>query len=95
MRRKLEALDPALFGALMSTLATEVPLDDRLHEIRCPTLVVVGDADRNFRKPSEVLANGIPDAKLVVLADAHHSPQIEAREAWLETILAHLERARA
>jgi len=36
----------------------------------------------------------ISDAKLVVIDDAHHSPQIEASGAWLETICAHLERAR-
>jgi len=41
------------------------------------------------------MASGIPDAKLVVVEGAHHSPQIEATEAWLDAVHAHLARARA
>ena len=41
------------------------------------------------------MADAIPDAKLVVIKGADHGPQIEAREAWLEAVRAHLERARA
>ena len=94
LRVKLEALDPAVHDVLLRELVEQVPVTDRLAEIRCPTLVVVGEQDEGLRAPSDELAAGIPDAKLVVVPDAHHSPQIEATEAWLEAIEGHLADAR-
>ena len=94
LRVKLEAMDPVAYAALTTVVFEQQPLLQRLSEIRCPTLVVVGEEDATFRAPSSELADGIPDAKLVVLEGAHHSPQIEAQEAWLEAVRAHLERAR-
>jgi pimeloyl-ACP methyl ester carboxylesterase len=51
----------------------------RLHEIKQPTLILVGDDDRNMtsemnhRMSSELLAKGILDSKLIVLANERHS----------------------
>jgi pimeloyl-ACP methyl ester carboxylesterase len=51
----------------------------RLKDIRVPTLVLVGEDDRNVtsdinhRSSSEILAQGIPHAKLVVLSGERHS----------------------
>ena len=51
----------------------------RLKDIRVPTLILVGEDDRNVtsdinhRSSSEVLARGIPNAKLAVLAGERHS----------------------
>jgi pimeloyl-ACP methyl ester carboxylesterase len=51
----------------------------RLHEIKQPTLILVGDDDRNMtsemnhRMSSELLAKGIPDSNLIVLANERHS----------------------
>ena len=51
----------------------------RLKDIKQPTLILVGDGDRNMtseinhRMSSEILANGIPNAKLVVLPNERHS----------------------
>ena len=51
----------------------------RLKDIKQPTLILVGDADRNItseinhRMSSEILANGIPNSKLVVLPNERHS----------------------
>ncbi len=94
MRAKLEAMDPLAFGALLRAVVEQPPLTARFGEVRCPTLVLVGAQDESFLPPSRELADGIPDSKFVVIEDAHHSPQIEAREAWLEAIHTHLERAR-
>ena len=95
LRVKLEAMDRIAFGKLLQTVMEQQPVTDRLDEIRCPTLVIVGDQDDGFLLPSRELADGIRDAKFVVIKDAHHCPQIEARDAWLEAIGAHLDRARA
>jgi pimeloyl-ACP methyl ester carboxylesterase len=51
----------------------------RLKDITQPTLVLVGEDDRNMtseinhRMSSEILAKGIPNAKLVVLPNERHS----------------------
>lgn len=52
---------------------------DRLKDIRQPALILVGEDDRNMtseinhRMSSEILANGIPNSKLVVLPKERHS----------------------
>src|SRR5918994_3748596 len=51
----------------------------RLKDIKVPTLILVGDddhfvvSDMSHRAGAEILANGIPDAKLVVLPGERHS----------------------
>jgi pimeloyl-ACP methyl ester carboxylesterase len=51
----------------------------RLKDIRQPTLILVGEDDRNMtsevnhRMSSDILANGIPNSKLVVLQNERHS----------------------
>lgn len=56
---------------------------DRLHEIRCPVLVLVGADDVPMPPAiSEVLARGIPGAQLVVIPDAGHLSNLEQPEAF-------------
>lgn len=62
-------------------------LTARLADIACPTLVTVGRHD--WITPvecSEVIAQGIPDARLVVFEKSGHSPQVEEADLWLETV---------
>lgn len=57
----------------------EVALNHKLPQLRMPTLIVWGDEDSFF--PSETgfyMQRLIPQAKLYILADRGHSPQIEA-----------------
>jgi len=95
LRVKLEAMDPTAFDSLMRAALEQQSQSHRLNEIRCPTLIMVGDQDEPFLEPSHEFADRIPGAKLVVIEDSHHSPQIEAREAWLDAIRMHLESARS
>lgn len=94
LRIKLEAMDPVAFDELLTAVLEQRPVVDRLAEIRCPTLVLVGEQDEPFLSPARELVDGIPDAKLAVIEGAHHSPQIEARDAWLDAIRGHIQRAR-
>ncbi len=95
LRRKLEALDPVVFDTLLRAIVEQEPVTNRLHEIRCPTLVLVGEEDADFLKSSREMAEAIPEATLVVIENAHHSPQMEATPAWLAAIRDHLQRVRA
>jgi pimeloyl-ACP methyl ester carboxylesterase len=91
---RVAAMDPAAYEPLGLALAGQEDLTPRLAAIACPTAVLVGELDRDFRGPSDALARGLPDARLHVLPRAGHQPQHEAPEAWRAAVLAHLARAR-
>lgn len=91
---KIEAMDPEAMHAWAAILADHHPAIDRLAEIRCPTLVIVGEQDAPFLAPSRSMADEIGDATLSIVPGAAHSPQLENPKAWLEAIRAHLDRAR-
>jgi 2-succinyl-6-hydroxy-2,4-cyclohexadiene-1-carboxylate synthase len=96
IRAKMLAMDPIAFATLAPQLAADWPgVTARLGEIACPTTVLVGAEDTPFLRPSEVLASSIPGARLAVLPDAHHSPQLENPEAWLAAVRSHLDWARS
>lgn len=91
---KLAALDPDAVLGFGRELRGAASVRERLGEILSPTLVLVGEQDAPFREPSERMAEAIPDATLVVIPDAAHSPQLENPDAWAAAIRAHLERVR-
>ena len=68
-------------------------LRPRLHEIRVPTLIVVGRHD--WITPvaaSEEIAVGIPNSELVIFENSGHSPQLEENERFIATVRAFLNR---
>jgi pimeloyl-ACP methyl ester carboxylesterase len=95
IERKLDAMDPVAWGALLRVLGAHAPVGDRLGEIRCPTLVLVGAEDAPFLAAADELARGIPGARRVTIEGAAHSPQLENPEAWAAAIDAHLTLARS
>ena len=60
---------------------TQEPLWDRLAEIRCPVLVVVGENDAKFTDLGRRLVDGLADARLEIVADSGHSVHLEAPDA--------------
>jgi pimeloyl-ACP methyl ester carboxylesterase len=90
IQRKLEAMDPVAWTTLLGVLGGCEPAADRLGEIRCPTLVLVGAEDQPFLAPADELERGIPGAQRVTIEDAAHSPQLENPPAWAAAIRAHL-----
>lgn len=70
-------------GAVMSHKAT-----DRLHQIKSPTLVITGDADRLVPPAgSEILAREIPNAKLVKVPGGSHGFNFETPEIFNREML--------
>jgi len=67
------------------------PLHDRLGEVRAPTLVLAGALDPAGCARADAIAAAIPHARLVVLADAGHTPHLEAPTAFRSLALAFLE----
>jgi pimeloyl-ACP methyl ester carboxylesterase len=55
--------------------------------IRCPTLVLTGDQDNTIPNSlSMEMASGIPGAKLVVLPNCGHLPQVEQTQATADAL---------
>jgi pimeloyl-ACP methyl ester carboxylesterase len=70
---------------------------DSLPSVDVPTLVVVGERDRAFLGGCRYLADKIPDARLVVVPDAGHAPNVSQPavfDAELARFLGEVSRAR-
>ena len=64
------------------------PAAERLGEITAPTLIVYGDQDiADVQRAGPPLAQAIPGARLVVMPNASHLPQMEQPEAFNELVL--------
>lgn len=64
------------------------PAAGRLGEIAAPTLVIVGDRDvPDIQHIAEVLEQGIPNARKVVMADAAHVPNMEWPDQFNRIVL--------
>jgi len=92
--RKMLASAPAMYCAMLQTITSAAGVDRLadLPRIGVPTLVLVGEEDAPFRKPSARMAEAIPGAELVVLPDGGHSPQFESPELWWKALTTFLDR---
>lgn len=67
------------------------PVNLRLHEIRCPTLVIVGDNDvADMRSIAAHVADSVDGARLVEVAGAAHLPSLERPDEVNALLLAFL-----
>jgi 2-succinyl-6-hydroxy-2,4-cyclohexadiene-1-carboxylate synthase len=82
-----------LAASLRSTgTGTQTPLWDRLGEVECPVLVLVGEHDAKFTDLGRRLVDGLRAAELVVVADAGHSVHLEQPETTAAAIASWLTR---
>jgi len=74
--------------ATLESLKTKLPLlDDRLKNIKVPTLIIWGGEDTLTPLAyAERFAKGVPGSKLVVIDHAGHLPQIEKPEAFYRAV---------
>jgi 3-oxoadipate enol-lactonase len=94
MRERVREMNAALF-VRDDEAGEEIPLDppaaERLAEISAPTLIVYGDKDViDVREAAPALAAAIPGARLAVIPDAAHLPQMERPEVFNEIVLGFL-----
>jgi 3-oxoadipate enol-lactonase len=83
---KVHACAPAMYAAMGVELTSRPDRLADLASVRVPTRVVVGAEDHDFSEPCHRLAATIPDADLVVVPGAGHSPQFENPEAWWRAV---------
>jgi pimeloyl-ACP methyl ester carboxylesterase len=91
---KWDALSAVMWAAMARDIAHQPDQLDRLGEVSCPSLVIVGEQDEPFVADSERMAAILPGAVLVVVPDAGHSPQFENPPAWYAALDGFLARAR-
>ena len=65
---------------------TMEPVWDRLGELTMPAVVVTGERDAKFRALGERLADGLPDARLVVVPGAGHAVHLDAPAAVADAL---------
>jgi len=77
--RFIRRSDPvAIRNFMMSFYVDPNPMIQGLQQIRCPTLVLLGEFDVVFLGPSETLAREIGDVRHVILEGIGHMTAIEA-----------------
>jgi proline iminopeptidase len=67
------------------------PRVEELRKIKCPTLILIGEHDVVFLKPSEIMAREIPLNSHVIIKKCGHMTAIEASEETAAEILFFLE----
>ena len=72
---------------------TQQPLWDRLGEIRCPVLLLVGSDDVKFASIAEHMAEHLPDATVDVVDRSGHSAHLEQPQATVDALLGWLGQA--
>jgi 3-oxoadipate enol-lactonase len=67
------------FAEFMRTFYNDPdPMVEGLRQVKCPTLVLIGEFDVTFLEPSELMAREIPDNRHVVMRGLGHMTAIEA-----------------
>ena len=75
-----------MYAAMLTEMLSQEDRLEALRSLSVPTLVLVGEQDRPLRGASRRMAEAIPGARLEVIADAGHSPQVETPAAWAEVV---------
>jgi 2-succinyl-6-hydroxy-2,4-cyclohexadiene-1-carboxylate synthase len=72
--------DPRLLAQLLRSAGQGVlePVWHRLGELRCPVLLTAGEQDRRYASAARRMAEELREARVRLLPDAGHAPQLEA-----------------
>ena len=81
----------AVFTFMTNFYSDPSPRIEGLRQIKCPTLVLLGEFDIVFIKPSEIMAKEIPDVRHVIMPGIGHMTAIEDPEGFTREILDFLE----
>jgi 3-oxoadipate enol-lactonase len=91
-KRRLGRMSVHGFVGGWNALSTWPGTHERAAAIRVPTLVIYGELDAGLVKGSQWLAETIPGAVLVPVAEAGHSPQYERPDLFNAALRRHVER---
>jgi pimeloyl-ACP methyl ester carboxylesterase len=84
---QIESADPRAYRAAMRSLGL-FNSQRRLKEIKAPTLVITGECDSTVSPARQkLLADGIPNAKQVIIPNAGHAVAIDQFETFNKALL--------
>ncbi len=92
--RKWATLSATMWSTLARAIRDQPDELARVGDVRCPTLVIVGEQDEPFLAVSRRMSEIIPDGELVIVPDAGHSPQFENPAAWRAALVGFLDARR-
>jgi len=81
----------AIINFMTSFYTDTDPRIEELRQVKCPTLVLLGEFDVVFLKPSQLMADEIPDVRHVIMPGLGHMTAIEDSEKFIAEILDFLE----
>lgn len=91
VRERVREMNAALFGrddVEGEPIPLDPPASERLAEISAPALILYGDKDiGDVREAAAPLAAAIPSARLAIIPDAAHLPQMERPDLFNEIVL--------
>jgi pimeloyl-ACP methyl ester carboxylesterase len=88
--------DPVAVATFMERFyADPNPMEAGLRQIKCPTLILLGEFDLLFIKPSDIMAKEIPDNRHVILDGIGHMTAIEDPPRTIQAISDFLETVRS
>lgn len=61
---------------------TSPPVWERLRTLRCPVLLTAGEHDRRYATAAQRMADFIPDARVKLVSNAGHAPQLEVPDEF-------------
>jgi 2-succinyl-6-hydroxy-2,4-cyclohexadiene-1-carboxylate synthase len=72
--------EPRLLARLLRSAGQGAlePVWELLKELRCPVLLTAGEQDRRYASAARRMAAELPDARMRLVPDAGHAPQLEA-----------------
>lgn len=82
---------PDLREFMQSFYTDPDPMVEGLRQIKCPTLLLIGEFDYVFLKPTELMAKEIPDNRHVIMRGCGHMTALEAPKWTAHEILDFLE----
>jgi 2-succinyl-6-hydroxy-2,4-cyclohexadiene-1-carboxylate synthase len=80
--------DPERLATLLRSAGqgARPPVWERLGDLRCPVLLTAGEQDRRYATAARRMAERIPDARVRLVPDAGHAPQLEAPDAFVRLL---------
>jgi 2-succinyl-6-hydroxy-2,4-cyclohexadiene-1-carboxylate synthase len=69
----------------------QISLWDRLVEVTCPTLLVVGERDGRYREIAEHMRALVPAARTIVVREAGHTVHVDQPDAFANHVAAFLD----
>jgi 2-succinyl-6-hydroxy-2,4-cyclohexadiene-1-carboxylate synthase len=80
------AASPDMWIAMIDEILFGADRLEGLTKVTAPTLVIVGEQDAPFLRPSRRMAETVAGAHLAMIPDAGHSPQFENPQAWWDAV---------